>query len=143
MARLPQVMAKVIQRVLNHPNVFHPELSPGLEWTGHLANKLGRMPVLGGNAAEIMVDYDAKPARNLRLLPLRKPARNDVRKDVKRAQNDVRKDVKRAQNDVRRDVKRAQNGVGRGVKRGRNDVKHGAAPTRRLRSSLLRRQIAG
>ena len=63
MARLPQVMAKVVQRVLNHPNVFHPELSPGLEWTGYLADKLGRMPSLGGNAAEIMVDYDAILAR--------------------------------------------------------------------------------
>ena len=59
MARLPHVMAKVVDRVLNHPNVFHPELSPGLEWTGYLAEKLGRMPPLGGNAAEIMVDYDA------------------------------------------------------------------------------------
>jgi hypothetical protein len=47
MARLPQVMAKVREWVLNHPNVFHPELSPGLEWTGYLAQKLGRMPALG------------------------------------------------------------------------------------------------
>jgi cardiolipin synthase len=59
MAKLPQVMAKVAERVLNHPNVFRPDLSPGLEWTGYLAEKLGRMPSLGGNATEIMVDYDA------------------------------------------------------------------------------------
>jgi cardiolipin synthase len=63
MARLPQAMAKVRERVLNHPNIFHPELTPGLEWTGYLAEKLGRMPPLGGNAAEIMVDYDAILAR--------------------------------------------------------------------------------
>jgi cardiolipin synthase A/B len=63
MARLPQVMAKVIKRVLNHPNVFQPELSPELEWTGYLAQKLGRMPSFGGNAAEIMVDYDGILAR--------------------------------------------------------------------------------
>ena len=63
MARLPQAMAKVRERVLNDPNVFHPELSPGLEWTRYLAEKLGRMPSLGGNAAEIMVDYDAILAR--------------------------------------------------------------------------------
>ena len=63
MARLPLVMAKVRERVLNHPNVFQPELSPELEWTGYLAKKLGRMPMLGGNAAEIMVDYDASLAR--------------------------------------------------------------------------------
>ena len=47
----------------NHPNVFHPELEPGLEWTGYLAEKLGRMPSLGGNAAEVIVDYDAILAR--------------------------------------------------------------------------------
>jgi cardiolipin synthase A/B len=63
MARLPEAVAKVRERVLKHPNIFHPELSPGLEWTGYLAEKLGRMPSLGGNAAEIMVDYDAILAR--------------------------------------------------------------------------------
>ena len=63
MARLPHALAKVRERVLKHPNIFHPELSPGLEWTGYLAEKLGRMPVFGGNAAEIMVDYDAILAR--------------------------------------------------------------------------------
>lgn len=39
MARLPRAMAKVRERVLNHPNVFHPKLSPGVEWTGYLAEK--------------------------------------------------------------------------------------------------------
>jgi cardiolipin synthase A/B len=63
MARLPEAAAKAREQVLNHPNVFHPELLPGLEWTGYLAEKLGRMPSLGGNAAEIMVDYDAILAR--------------------------------------------------------------------------------
>src|SRR3974390_22736 len=59
MAKLPQVMAKVVERVLNLPNVVRPELSPGLEWTGYLAGKRGPMPALGGNAAEVLVDYDA------------------------------------------------------------------------------------
>src|SRR6516164_5381944 len=40
MARLPQVMAKVVERVLKHPNVFHPDLSPELDWMGYLATKL-------------------------------------------------------------------------------------------------------
>src|ERR1700759_2567005 len=31
MARLPRAMAKVRERVLKHPNIFHPEMSPGLE----------------------------------------------------------------------------------------------------------------
>ncbi|QIO34894.1 cardiolipin synthase [Bradyrhizobium sp. 1(2017)] len=63
MARVPQALAKVRERLLKHPNIFHPELSPGLEWTGYLAEKLGRMPTFAGNAAEIMVDYDAIFAR--------------------------------------------------------------------------------
>jgi cardiolipin synthase len=63
MTRLPQVMAEVVERLLTHPNVFHPELSPKLERTSVLAKKLGRMPVLGGNAAEIQVDYDTILAR--------------------------------------------------------------------------------
>jgi cardiolipin synthase len=31
MARLPKVMADVVDKVLKHPNVFQPELSPELE----------------------------------------------------------------------------------------------------------------
>ncbi|MBR0795057.1 cardiolipin synthase [Bradyrhizobium jicamae] len=63
MARLPQAMAKVRERVLNHPNVFRPEVMPGLEWTGYLAERLGYMPSLGGNDAEILIDYNAILAR--------------------------------------------------------------------------------
>ncbi len=63
MARLPEALARVRERVLNHPNITHPELSPGLEWTGYLAERLGRMPTFGGNAAEILVDYNASFAR--------------------------------------------------------------------------------
>ena len=37
MARLPEAMAKIRERVLNHPNVFRPEPLPGLEWTRYLA----------------------------------------------------------------------------------------------------------
>src|SRR6478672_3885316 len=59
MAKLPQAMAKIRERVLTHPNIsVLPE-----EWTGYLARKLGRMPALGGNEAEILVDYEAVFAR--------------------------------------------------------------------------------
>jgi len=55
MAKLPQAMAKIRERVLTYPNIsVLPE-----EWTGYLAHKLGRMPALGGNEAEILVDYEA------------------------------------------------------------------------------------
>src|ERR1700760_2431712 len=61
MAKLPQAMAKIRERVLNHLSIQHllrPE-----DWTGYLAQKLGRMPSLGGNDAEILVDYNAIFAR--------------------------------------------------------------------------------
>src|SRR6201995_4138156 len=59
MAKLPQAMAEIRERVLNHPNI---SLLPG-DWTGYLAQKLGRMPALGGNDAEILVEYDAVSLR--------------------------------------------------------------------------------
>src|SRR5215471_3449628 len=58
-SRLPQVMSKVLDRLANHPNVFHPRLAPELSQAVLLAENLGQMPVLGGNAAEILVNYDA------------------------------------------------------------------------------------
>src|SRR6516165_3398973 len=36
-ARLPQAMAKVVERLTNHPNVFHPQLSGELALAGVLA----------------------------------------------------------------------------------------------------------
>jgi cardiolipin synthase len=58
-SRLSQVMSKVLDRLAKHPNVFHPRLAPELSQAVLLAENLGQMPVLGGNAAEILVDYDA------------------------------------------------------------------------------------
>jgi cardiolipin synthase len=58
-SRLPQVMSRVLDRLANHPNVSRPRLAPELSQAVLLAENLGQMPVLGGNAAEILVDYDA------------------------------------------------------------------------------------
>jgi cardiolipin synthase len=57
-ARLPQAMARVADRLANHPNVFHPEVGPALSGAVTLAEKLGGSPILGGNAVELLVDYD-------------------------------------------------------------------------------------
>jgi cardiolipin synthase len=57
-ARLPRAMARVAGRLANHPNVFHPEVAPGLAGAVALAEKLGGSPILGGNAVELLVDYD-------------------------------------------------------------------------------------
>jgi cardiolipin synthase len=57
-SRIPQAMSRVLERLADHPNVFHPRLAPELSHAVLLAERLGQMPVLGGNAAEILVDYD-------------------------------------------------------------------------------------
>jgi cardiolipin synthase A/B len=63
LARLPQAMASVAQRLANHPNVFHPEVGPALSKAVNLAETLGGMPILGGNAAELLADYNGTIAR--------------------------------------------------------------------------------
>jgi cardiolipin synthase len=63
LAKLPQAMAKVVERLVNHPNVFHPEVGPALSGAVTLAENLGGMPILGGNAVELLVDYDGTITR--------------------------------------------------------------------------------
>src|SRR5262245_12133692 len=63
LARLPHAMSKVTGRLANHPHIFHPELGPTLSQAVTLAEKLGQSPILGGNAIELLVDYDETIAR--------------------------------------------------------------------------------
>src|SRR5262249_4081233 len=63
LAKLPQAMARVTDRLTNHPNIFHPNLGPALSQAVTLAENLGQSPILGGNAAELLVDYDGTIAR--------------------------------------------------------------------------------
>src|SRR6516165_674533 len=56
LAKLPQAMAKVVGRLTNHPNVFHPDVGPGLSQAVTLAERLGGSPILGGNAVELLAD---------------------------------------------------------------------------------------
>jgi cardiolipin synthase len=63
LAKLPQAMAKVSGRFASHPNIFHPEVSPALSQAVTLAENLGGMPILGGNAVELLGDYDGTFAR--------------------------------------------------------------------------------
>src|SRR5215472_8181811 len=50
LAKLPGAMAKVVDRLANHPNVFHPDVGPALSQAVTLAKNLGGMPIRGGNA---------------------------------------------------------------------------------------------
>ena len=63
LARLPRAMAGVVSRLANHPNVFHPEVGPALSQAVTLAENLGQSPILGGNAVELLTDYDGTIAR--------------------------------------------------------------------------------
>lgn len=63
LAKLPQAMAKVVDRLANHPNIFHPEADPTLSQAVTLAENLGQSPILGGNGVELLVDYDELFAR--------------------------------------------------------------------------------
>jgi cardiolipin synthase A/B len=58
LAKLPRAMARVVERLANHPNVFHPEVDSALSQAVSLAERLGGMPILGGNAVELLADYN-------------------------------------------------------------------------------------
>jgi cardiolipin synthase len=45
------------RKLVNHPTMIHPQLSPGMEPVVTLAENLGQMPILGGNDAQIIAGY--------------------------------------------------------------------------------------
>jgi cardiolipin synthase len=63
LAKMPGAMAHVVGRLANHPHVFHPEVGPALSQAVTLAENLGQSPILGGNAVELLVDYDGTISR--------------------------------------------------------------------------------
>src|SRR5262249_50442068 len=63
LARLPEAMAGVVDRLAHHPAIFHPERGPGVDQAITLAENLGGSPILGGNTVELLVDYDVTIAR--------------------------------------------------------------------------------
>ncbi len=63
LAELPRAMAGVVGRLAGHPNVFHPDVGPALAQAVSLAENVGGSPILGGNAVELLVDYEGTVAR--------------------------------------------------------------------------------
>ncbi|MBY0522952.1 MAG: cardiolipin synthase [Gemmataceae bacterium] len=57
MAKLPSTFEPVTKRLRGHPNVFHPNVPAELSQAVVLAENLGHMPILGGNAVELLSDY--------------------------------------------------------------------------------------
>ncbi len=48
----------VYERLARNVNIFHPDVGEALEHGVRLAENLGDLPILGGNSAEILADYD-------------------------------------------------------------------------------------
>ena len=56
-AAFGELAKPVYARLAAHPNVFHPEQDANVAPAVHLAEKLGDLPILGGNTADILTDY--------------------------------------------------------------------------------------
>jgi len=46
------------KRLIADPNIFHPDVGGDMAHCVRLAENLGRLPILGGNDADILADYD-------------------------------------------------------------------------------------
>jgi cardiolipin synthase len=52
-----------LNRLARSPAIYHPETDPSFAPAVRLANALGEMPILGGNAVEVVTDYETIFAR--------------------------------------------------------------------------------
>jgi cardiolipin synthase len=48
----------IFERLAREPNIFHPDVGPELSKAVRLAEVLGELPILGGNAIEVLADYE-------------------------------------------------------------------------------------
>ncbi len=61
--KLRPELEAIAARLRGHPNVFQPELDSRLQQAVRLAQNLSHLPVLGGNSAELLDDYDGSIRR--------------------------------------------------------------------------------
>jgi len=57
-AEFDELSKATYQRLARDPNIFHPDLGGGLDHSVRLAEHLGELPILGGNGADVIADYD-------------------------------------------------------------------------------------
>ena len=57
-AEFDRLSRPIFERLAQHPTIFHPDVGPELNKAVMLAEKLGELPILGGNAIEVLSDYD-------------------------------------------------------------------------------------
>jgi cardiolipin synthase len=58
-AEFDKLSRPIFERLAGHPSISHPDLGPELNKAVTLAENLGELPILAGNAAEVIADYDA------------------------------------------------------------------------------------
>ncbi len=57
-AEFDELSKPTYARLARDPNIFHPDVGAGLDHAVRLAESLGELPILGGNDARILADYD-------------------------------------------------------------------------------------
>ncbi len=57
LARQPHAFADLRHRLEGHPNITHPRLTEELKGAVRLAENLGQLPILGGNAVDFLGNY--------------------------------------------------------------------------------------
>jgi cardiolipin synthase len=57
-AEFEKLSRPIFERLATHPSIFHPDVGPELNKAVTLAEALGELPILGGNAIEVLSDYD-------------------------------------------------------------------------------------
>jgi cardiolipin synthase len=61
--RLREFFRPTREKLARHPQLFRPAVGPHLDAAVALAEKLGSLPILGGNAVEVLPRYDESIAR--------------------------------------------------------------------------------
>jgi cardiolipin synthase len=57
-AEFDRLAKPTYERLAREPNIFHPDVGTELDHAVRLAENLGELPILGGNGADILADYD-------------------------------------------------------------------------------------
>src|SRR5437899_5555890 len=57
-AEFDELAKPTLERLARDPNIFHPDLGGALDHCVRLAENLGELPILGGNGADVLADYD-------------------------------------------------------------------------------------
>jgi len=57
--QLAQAIGPTARRLVGHPQISHPQTAPELQMSVALAERLGRLPILGGNTVELLPHYQA------------------------------------------------------------------------------------